>query len=204
MTVLRAPVLAVAAVTLTLGGCGYNTIPMQHEAAKEAWANVEAQYQRRADLIPNLVATVQASAIAERETLTQVIDARSRATSIQLDADALSDPAAVARYQAAQGELSQALSRLMLVVERYPEVRSTASFIALQSELEGTENRIAVARRDYNEAARVYNTTLRTFPGNIWASTFHSGSEPLPLFSAAPGADAAPQVQFNVGSTPEQ
>lgn len=204
MTVLRAPVLAVAAVTLTLGGCGYNTIPTQHEAAKEAWANVEAQYQRRADLIPNLVATVQASAIAERETLTQVIDARSRATSIQLDADALSDPAAVARYQAAQGELSQALSRLMLVVERYPEVRSTASFIALQSELEGTENRIAVARRDYNEAARVYNTTLRTFPGNIWASTFHSGSEPLPLFSAAPGADAAPQVQFNVGSTPEQ
>ncbi|WP_226633535.1 LemA family protein [Brevundimonas poindexterae] len=204
MTVLRAPVLAVAAVTLTLGGCGYNTIPMQHEAAKEAWANVEAQYQRRADLIPNLVATVQASAIAERETLTQVIDARSRATSIQLDADALSDPAAVARYQAAQGELSQALSRLMLVVERYPEVRSTASFIALQSELEGTENRIAVARRDYNEAARVYNTTLRTFPGNIWASTFHSGSEPLPLFSAAPGADAAPQVQFNVGSTPAQ
>ena len=204
MTVLRAPVLAVAAVTLTLGGCGYNTIPTQHEAAKEAWANVEAQYQRRADLIPNLVATVQASAIAERETLTQVIDARSRATSIQLDADALSDPAAVARYQAAQGELSQALSRLMLVVERYPEVRSTASFIALQSELEGTENRIAVARRDYNEAARVYNTTLRTFPGNIWASTFHSGSEPLPLFSAAPGADAAPQVQFNVGSTPAQ
>lgn len=204
MTVLRAPVLAVAAVTLTLGGCGYNTIPTQEEAARAKWADVEAQYQRRADLIPNLVSTVQAAAIAERETLTQVIDARSRATSIQLDADALSDPAAVARYQAAQGELSQALSRLMLVVERYPEVRSTASFIALQSELEGTENRIAVARRDYNEAARVYNTTLRTFPGNIWASTFHSGSEPLPLFSAAPGADAAPQVQFNVGSTPEQ
>lgn len=204
MTVLRAPVLAVAAVTLTLGGCGYNTIPTQHEAAKEAWANVEAQYQRRADLISNLVSTVEAAAIAERETLTQVMDARSRATSIQLDADALSDPAAVARYQAAQGELSQSLSRLMLVVERYPEVKSNANFIALQSQLEGTENRIAVARRDYNEAARVYNTTLRTFPGNIWASTFHSGSEPLPLFSAAPGADAAPEVQFNVGSTPAQ
>ncbi len=204
MTVLRAPVLAVAAVTLTLGGCGYNTIPTQHEAAKEAWANVEAQYQRRADLISNLVSTVEAAAIAERETLTQVMDARSRATSIQLDADALSDPAAVARYQAAQGELSQSLSRLMLVVERYPEVKSNANFIALQSQLEGTENRIAVARRDYNEAARVYNTTLRTFPGNIWASTFHSGSEPLPLFSAAPGADAAPKVQFNVGSTPAQ
>ena len=204
MTVLRAPVLAVAAVTLTLGGCGYNTIPTQEEAARAKWADVEAQYQRRADLIPNLVATVQASAIAERETLTQVSEARSRATSIQLDADALSDPAAVARYQAAQGELTEALSRLMLVVERYPEVKSNANFVALQSQLEGTENRIAVARRDYNEAARVYNTTLRTFPGNIWASTFHSGSEPLPLFSAAPGADAAPQVQFNVGSTPEQ
>ncbi len=204
MTVLRAPVLAVAAVTLTLGGCGYNTIPTQEEAARAKWADVEAQYQRRADLIPNLVSTVQAAAIAERETLTQVIDARSRATSIQLGADALSDPAAVARYQAAQGELTEALSRLMLVVERYPEVKSNANFVALQSQLEGTENRIAVARRDYNEAARVYNTTLRTFPGNIWASTFHSGSEPLPLFSAAPGADAAPQVQFNVGSTPEQ
>ena len=204
MTVLRAPVLAVAAVTLTLGGCGYNTIPTQEEAARAKWADVEAQYQRRADLIPNLVSTVQAAAIAERETLTQVIDARSRATSIQLGADALSDPAAVARYQAAQGELTEALSRLMLVVERYPEVKSNANFVALQSQLEGTENRIAVARRDYNEAARVYNTTLRTFPGNIWASTFHSGSEPLPLFSAAPGADAAPQVQFNVGSTPAQ
>ncbi|HAJ03529.1 MAG TPA: LemA family protein, partial [Brevundimonas sp.] len=165
MTVLRTPVLAVAAVTLTLGGCGYNTIPTQEEAARTKWADVEAQYQRRADLIPNLVATVQGASIAERETLTQVIEARSRATSIQLDADALSDPAAVARYQAAQGELSQALSRLMLVVEQYPQIQSNANFIALQSQLEGTENRIAVARRDYNEAARVYNTTLRTFPG---------------------------------------
>jgi len=204
MTVLRTPVLAVAAATLTLGGCGYNTIPAQNEAAKEAWANVEAQYQRRADLIPNLVATVQAASIAERETLTQVIEARSRATSIQLDADALSDPAAVARYQAAQGELSQALSRLMLVVEQYPQVQSNANFVALQSQLEGTENRIAVARRDYNAAARAYNTTLRTFPGNLWAATFHSGSEPLPLFTAAPGAETAPQVQFNTGAAPGQ
>ena len=204
MTVLRTPILAVAAVTLTLGGCGYNTIPTQEEAARAKWADVEAQYQRRADLIPNLVATVQAAAIAERETLTQVIEARSKATSIQLGADALSDPAAVARYQAAQGELSQALSRLMLVVERYPEVKSNANFVALQSQLEGTENRIAVARRDYNEAARVYNTTFSTFPGNIWASSFHSGSDPLPLFTAAPGADAAPQVQFNVGAAPGQ
>ncbi|MBB5659294.1 LemA family protein [Brevundimonas halotolerans] len=204
MTILRTPVLAVAAVTLTLGGCGYNTIPTQEEAARTKWADVEAQYQRRADLIPNLVATVQGASIAERETLTGVIEARSRATSIQLDADALSDPAAVARYQAAQGELSQALSRLMLVVEQYPQIQSNANFIALQSQLEGTENRIAVARRDYNEAARVYNTTLRTFPGNIWASTFHSGSEPLPLFTASPGAETAPQVQFNTGATPAQ
>ena len=204
MTVLRAPVLAVAAVTLTLGGCGYNTIPTQEENARAKWADVEAQYQRRADLIPNLVATVQAASIAERETLTQVIEARSRATSIQLDADALSDPAAVARYQAAQGELSQALSRLMLVVEQYPQIQSNANFVALQSQLEGTENRIAVARRDYNEAARAYNTTLRTFPGNLWAATFHSGSEPLPLFTAAPGAETAPQVQFNTGAAPGQ
>jgi len=204
MTVLRTPVLAVAAVTLTLGGCGYNTIPTQQENARAKWADVEAQYQRRADLIPNLVATVQGASIAERETLTQVIEARSRATSIQLDADALSDPAAVARYQAAQGELSQALSRLMLVVEQYPQIQSNANFIALQSQLEGTENRIAVARRDYNEAARAYNTTLRTFPGNIWAATFHSGSDPLPLFSATAGAETAPQVQFNTGAPASQ
>ena len=194
----RAAAIAVVAIMApTVAGCGINAIPTKEETAKARWADVQSQYQRRADLIPNLVATVQGAAIAERTTLTQVIEARARATGVTVTPETLNDPAAFQRYQAAQGELTGALSRLMLVVERYPEVRSNQNFIALQSQLEGTENRISVARRDYNDAVRDYNTSLRTFPTVIWAKTLQSDAEPMQLFSAAPQAQTAPTVSFD-------
>ena len=193
--------MAALAVVVVLApaaaGCGINAIPTKEEAAKARWADVQSQYQRRSDLIPNLVATVQGAAIAERTTLTQVIEARARATGVTVSPDTLSDPAAFQRYQAAQDQLGGALSRLMLVVERYPEVRSNQNFIALQSQLEGTENRISVARRDYNEAVRDYNTSLRTFPTVIWAKTIHGGSDPMQLFTATEAAQTAPTVNFD-------
>jgi LemA protein len=200
MNPLNSRAAALAAVVVlapAVTGCGINAIPTKEEAAKARWADVQSQYQRRSDLIPNLVATVQGAAIAERTTLTQVIEARSRATGVTVTPETLTDPAAFQRYQAAQGELTQALSRLMLVVERYPEVRSNQNFIALQSQLEGTENRIAVARRDYNEAVQDYNTSLRTFPTVIWAKTIHGGSEPMQLFAATAAAQSAPTVNFD-------
>ena len=192
-----AAVAAVVVLTPAVASCGINSIPTKEEAAKARWADVQSQYQRRADLVPNLVSTVQGAAIQERTTLTQVIEARARATGVTVTPETLNDPAAFQRYQAAQGELTQALSRLMLVVERYPEVRSNQNFIALQSQLEGTENRIAVARRDYNEAVRDYNTSLRTFPTVIWAKTIHGGSEPMQLFAATEAAQSAPTVNFD-------
>ena len=188
---------AVVILTPAVAGCGINAIPTKEETAKARWADVQSQYQRRADLVPNLVATVQGAAIAERTTLTEVIEARAQATGVTVTPDTLTDPAAFQRYQAAQGQLSQALSRLLLVVERYPEIRSNQNFIALQSQLEGTENRISIARRDYNEAVRDYNTSLRTFPTVIWANTIHSGSEPMQLFSATQAAQTAPEVNFD-------
>ncbi len=198
---IRQPRLAAiaAAVLLTpaVAGCGINAIPTKEEAAKARWADVQSQYQRRSDLIPNLVATVQGAAIQERTTLTQVIEARARATGVTVSPETLSDPAAFQRYQAAQGELSQALSRLLMVTEAYPTLQSNQNFIALQSQLEGTENRIAVARRDYNEAVRDYNTSLRTFPTVIWANTIHGGSDPMQLFSATEAAQSAPSVNFD-------
>jgi LemA protein len=188
---------AVVVLTPAVAGCGINAIPTKEETAKARWADVQSQYQRRSDLVPNLVATVQGAAIAERTTLTQVIQARAAATGVTVTPDTLSDPAAFQRYQAAQGQLSQALSRLLLVVERYPDIKSNQNFIALQSQLEGTENRIAVSRRDYNEAVRDYNTSLRTFPTVIWAKTIHGGSEPMQLFSATEAAQTAPNVNFD-------
>jgi LemA protein len=188
---------AVVILTPAVAGCGINAIPTKEEAAKARWADVQSQYQRRADLVPNLVATVQGAAIAERTTLTQVIEARAQATGATVTPETLNDPAAFQRYQAAQGQLSQALSRLLLVVERYPDLKSNQNFIALQSQLEGTENRIAIARRDYNEAVQDYNTTLRTFPTVIWANTLHGGSEPMQLFSATEAAQSAPGVNFD-------
>ncbi len=187
---------AVVVLAPAVAGCGINAIPTKEEAAKARWADVQSQYQRRSDLVPNLVATVQGAAIAERTTLTQVIQARAAATGVTVTPETLSDPAAFQRYQAAQGQLSQALSRLLLVVERYPDIKSNQNFIALQSQLEGTENRIAVSRRDYIEAVQRYNTEIKTIPGRWWNALMYQ-SEPMANFTVAEEVLRAPQVDFN-------
>ena len=197
--------IAVVLAAQSVAACGYNTIPEKQERAEAAWADVQSQYQRRADLIPNLVATVQGAAIQERTTLTQVIEARARATSVQVTPETLSDPAAFQQFQAAQGQLTSALSRLLVTVEAYPQLQANQGFLQLQSQLEGTENRITIARRDYNEAVRDYNTSLRTFPTVIWAKTAFSGEAPMQLFTATAEAQTAPQVSFNLdGQAPAQ
>ncbi len=180
----------------SLAACGVNTIPTLEEQAKTKWADVQSQYQRRADLIPNLVNTVQGYAQQERDVLTSVVEARAKATQVKVDASQLSDPEALQRFQQAQDQLSGSLGRLMVVVERYPDLKSNANFLALQSQLEGTENRINIARMDYNEAVRQFNTSLRTFPTMLWASTFYRSSKPMQLFNATAGAEQAPTVQF--------
>src|SRR6476659_6009855 len=192
---LRLATLLVA-VGLLLAGCGVNTIPTLEEQAKGRWSEVQNQYQRRADLIPNLVETVKGYAKQEQETLTRVVEARAKATSIKVDASTVTDPEKFKQFQDAQNQLSGALGRLIAVSEAYPELKSNQNFLALQSQLEGTENRIAVARRDYIEAVRAYNTELRTFPGIIWASTFFRGNKPMAEFAAGEGADKPPQVKF--------
>ncbi|MFC3607557.1 LemA family protein [Stutzerimonas tarimensis] len=180
-----------------LSGCGINNIPRYDEQVKAAWSQVENQYQRRADLVPNLVETVKGFAAQEQEVLTSVIEARSRATSIQVDAGTLDDPAQLERFQQAQNQLTGALSRLMAVSERYPELRSNQNFLALQSQLEGTENRLAVARRDFIQAVERYNIEIRTFPGRIWHRLMYSDMPLRENFEAtAENADQAPQVQF--------
>jgi LemA protein len=181
---------------LALGACGINNIPTKEEKAKAALADVQAQYQRRSDLIPNLVATVQGFAQQERSVLVEVTQARASATQIKLDAATITNPEMFAKYQAAQSQLSGVLGRLMMISEKYPDLKSNTNVLALQSQLEGTENRIAVARRDYNEAVRDYNTELRIFPGAIWASTVHSGSKPMIAFAATEAAQSAPSVNF--------
>lgn len=192
---LRLTVLALLALLLT--GCGINNIPTYDEQVKSAWSQVENQYQRRADLVPNLVETVKGFATQERETLTAVIEARSRATSIQVDESILNDPKRLQQFQQAQGELSSALSRLMAVSERYPDLKSSQNFLTLQSQLEGTENRIAVARRDFIQAVERYNTEIRTFPGRLWHSFLYSDMELRANFEAtATDAEDAPQVEF--------
>ena len=181
---------------LTLAACGINTVPTREEAVKAAWAEVESQYQRRADLIPNLVATVKGFAAQEREVLEAVTQARASASQTTINADQLTDPAAVERFQAAQDQLSGALSRLLVTVERYPDLKSNENFLALQSQLEGTENRITVARRDYNQSVQAYNTEIRTFPSLI-AAKFIYGAEPITPFKATTaGAETAPTVSF--------
>lgn len=180
----------------TLAGCGYNTIPTYEEQAKARWADVQNNYQRRADLIPNLVATVQGYAKQEREVLTSVVEARAKATQVKVDASQLTDPEKVKQFQDAQNQLSGALGRLLAVSERYPELKSNQNFLALQSQLEGTENRIAIARRDYIEAVRVYNTELKTFPGILWAATVFRSNKPMAEFAATENADKPPQVKF--------
>ena len=187
---------AMLVLPLALAGCGINAIPTKQEAAKEKWGDVQAAYQRRADLIPNLVATVKGYAAQEQRVLVDVTQARASATQVKVDASTLTNPAAFHQYEQAQGQLSGALGRLMLIQERYPDLKSNENFMALQSQLEGTENRIAVARRDYIEAVRVYNTELRTFPGVLWASTFFRSNKPMAEFTANENAQTPPQVKF--------
>jgi LemA protein len=191
-----AALLAVVLMALDLSGCGYNTIPTLEEQAKAKWADVQNQYQRRADLIPNLVATVQGYAKQEKDVLTSVVEARAKATSVRVDASQLTDPEKVKQFQDAQNQLSGALGRLLAVSEAYPDLKSNANFLALQSQLEGTENRIAVARRDYIDAVREYNLSLRTFPTMIWAKTVFASNKPMAEFTATDAAQAPPQVKF--------
>jgi LemA protein len=191
MTALLAPVAIVS-----LSGCGVNSIPTAEEEAKARWADVQNQYQRRADLIPNLVETVKGYAAQEKSVLTGVTEARARATSIQVSADDLKDPAKLQQFGQAQGQLSAALGRLLAVQEAYPDLKSNANFLALQSQLEGTENRITVARGDYNSAVQAYNTRIRTFPDIIGAKVFY-GAKPMATFEATtPTAQVPPTVKF--------
>jgi len=181
---------------IALAGCGINTIPTREEQAKAAWADVQSQYQRRSDLIPNLVATVQGFAQQEKSVLVQVTQARAQATHVSVDASTISDPAKFAQFEQAQNQLSGVLGHLLSISERYPDLKSDQNFLALQSQLEGTENRIAIARRDYNEAVRLYNTELKTFPGVIWAGALYSADKPMQPFSATTEAQSAPKVSF--------
>ncbi|MDP3977385.1 MAG: LemA family protein [Pseudomonas sp.] len=180
-----------------LSGCGVNNIPTYDEQVKAAWSQVENQYQRRADLVPNLVETVKGFAKQEQETLVAVIEARAKATSIQVDASTLDNPEKMRQFQQAQTQLTGALSRLMAVSERYPDLKSNQNFLALQSQLEGTENRIAVARRDFITSVERYNTEIRTFPGRIWHSLMYSDMPLRENFEATtPDAEKAPEVKF--------
>jgi LemA protein len=194
--------LAVVIAPLPLAGCGVNDIPTKQEAAKAKWGDVQAAYQRRSDLVPQLVGTVQGEAMQERAVLIGVTQARAKATGVTINADNLSDPAAFQRFQQAQDQLSGALGRLLAVSENYPDLRSSESFLTLQSQLESTENRINIARRDYNDAVRDYNTTLRVLPTSIWAATFYRSAKPMQPFGATEGAQIAPQVQFNFNGPP--
>jgi LemA protein len=187
--------LALVGIGLTLSGCGYNTIPTLEEQAKARWSDVQNQYQRRADLIPNLVATVQGYAAQEKSVLMAVVEARAKATQVKVDVSQLTDPEKLKQFQDAQDQLSGALGRLLAVTENYPDLKSNANFLALQSQLAGTENRIAVARHDYIEAVRAYNTALRTFPTVIWVKTVFAGSKPMAeLTATALGKAAAGEV----------
>jgi LemA protein len=188
--------MTLVGVAVAVSGCGYNTIPTLQEQAKARWADVQNQYQRRADLIPNLVATVQGYAAQEKNVLTAVVEARAKATQIKIDASQLTDPDKLKAFQDAQNQLTGALSRLLAVSENYPDLKSNANFLALQSQLEGTENRIAVARRDYIDAVRAFNTALRTFPTVIWAKLAFSGEKPMAEFAASEGSEKPPQVKF--------
>ena len=196
-SMIRAGFVAIL-LGLTVSACGYNTIPTAEEQAKAKWADVQNNYQRRADLIPNLVETVKGYAAQERQVLEEVTNARARATQVQVQIppDIVNNPEAFKRFQEAQAQLTGALGRLLAVSERYPDLKSNQNFLALQSQLEGTENRIAVARRDYIEAVRQYNTELRTFPGIIWASTLYKNNKPMETFTVAEDVKTPPQVKF--------
>lgn len=190
-------IVLVVALCSSLTGCGVNSIPRDNQAVEAAWAQVQNEYQRRADLVPNLVQTVKGYAKQERETLTAVTEARAKATSVKVDASTINDPQKLQQFTQAQGKLSGALGRLLAVSERYPDLKSNQNFLALQSQLEGTENRITVARRDYIQAVQKYNTELVTFPGRIWHSLMYSDMKQHANFQATTdNADKAPKMQF--------
>jgi LemA protein len=196
-TLHRAAIAIVLLAASLLSGCGINNIPTYDEAVTAAWSQVENQYQRRADLVPNLVATVKGYASQEKTVLTEVTEARSRVAQMRIPKDILTNPEAFKQFQQNQDALTGALSRLMVVVERYPDLKSNQNFLALQSQLEGTENRIAVARRDFIESVRVYNTELRTFPGRIWKSILYSDAKPRENFGAPESTREPPKVSFD-------
>jgi len=193
---LVARAISLAFFGAMLAGCGINTIPTLQEQAKAAWSQVLNQYQRRADLIPNLVETVKGFAAQESKVLTEVVEARAKATQVQIPPDILTNPEAFQKFQEAQNGLSSALGRLLVVVEAYPELKSNQNFLALQSQLEGTENRIAIARQDFITAVRDYNTELRTIPGRWWRAILYPDAEPMQNFTAAEGAEQVPEVKF--------
>ena len=198
MTALRRFGLLAPLVAVSLAGCGLNSVPTAEEQVNAAWGNLQSEYQRRADLVPNLVNTVKGYAQQERTVLTEVTNARARATSIQLNAADLEDPAKVQAFNQAQSQLGSSLGRLLATFENYPDLKSNQNFLTLQAQLEGTENSILVARRDYNETVRAYNTRIRTFPDAIGAKIFY-GAKPKVPFEAAAGAQDAPKVDFNAG-----
>lgn len=192
---------AVVAAAFTMAGCGINSVPAAEENAKARWADVQSAYQRRADLVPNLVSTVQAAAGSETQILTNVTEARARATSINVTTQDLSNPEEFGKFQAAQNQLTQALGQLRTVVENYPQLQSQGRFSDLMVALEGTENQINVSRVRYNEAVQAYNTEIRTFPAIIGAKIIH-GAQPMEPFAADAGAATAPKVNFDGLATP--
>src|SRR5450432_1287393 len=185
-----------ALVAVSVSACGYNVIPTKQEAANAAWGEVQNQYQRRADLVPNLVATVQGYAQQEKSVLVSVTQARAQATHVSVVASTITDPEKFAKFQAAQDQLSGVLGHLLSITENYPDLKSNQNFLALQSQLEGTENRIAIARRDYNEAARSYNTVLRTIPGRWIAAFLYPDAKVKETFTISEAAQEAPKVKF--------
>ena len=199
MTMVRRLGLLAPLAALSLGGCGINSVPTAEEQVNAKWGDLQADYQRRSDLIPNLVATVKGYAQQEKSVLVQVTQARADATAVHLSAADLSDPAKVKAFNEAQSRLSQAIIPLQRLQEAYPDLKSNANFMALQDQLEGTENRIEIARRDYNESVRQYNTLVRTFPTAIGAKVFY-GAKPKVPFEAAAAAQTAPNVNFGNAS----
>jgi LemA protein len=179
-----------------LGGCGINTIPTLQEQAKAAWSEVLNQYQRRADLIPNLVETVKGYASQESKVLLEVTEARAKATQVQIPPDILTNPEAFQKFQEAQGVLTGALSKLLSITEAYPDLKSNQNFLALQSQLEGTENRIAIARRDYIASVQAYNTEIRTIPGRWWRALLYPDAQPMQNFTVAEDKTKVPEVKF--------
>ncbi|MEZ5832988.1 MAG: LemA family protein [Dongiaceae bacterium] len=197
MPMRRLAALLLVALGVMLAGCGVNAIPTYEEQAKASWSQVQNQYQRRADLIPNLVETVKAAANFERSTLEAVVNARAKVAQMQIPPDILTNPEAMQQFQENQGALTSALSRLMVVVEQYPELKANQNYLTLQAQLEGTENRIAVARRDFIDAVRLYNTELKTIPGRWWAALLYPDAKEMAQFQVEESTAAVPKVNFD-------